>query len=116
VTEEKFVKSEGDEVKEIKVFRVAKNKESGSATWTITLDAKVVIAAPYLAGLNRKAPGAARPRTQSFTMKKTPSATGLSKAMPPVKMPPVKLPPVKVPKGIPGMKKKAPPSAESPSA
>lgn len=95
---------------ETKVFRIAHNKDGTStASWTVTLDPKVIISAPYLAGLNRKGPGSSRPRTQSFT-------TGKNLKMPPLKVPPVKVPPVKMPevkvpsknmmKGIPGFKKK----------
>jgi hypothetical protein len=58
---------------EVKAFRVAADKGGSTpAVWKITLDPTVVIAAPYLAGLQRKAPGAARPRTQSFTTNKKP--------------------------------------------
>jgi len=65
VYETKVINNAGDEVT---VFRVARNKpgEPSPAQWTVTLDPKAVIAAPYLAGLNRKAPGAARPRAGSF--------------------------------------------------
>merc|ERR1719275_576637 len=58
---------------EVEVFRVgdARNlKDTSAETWTVTLEPKVVITAPYLAGLGRKAPGAARPRTKSFTLSK----------------------------------------------
>jgi len=87
VYETTYVKGDGDEVK---VYRICHSKDSSPSSWTVTLDPKVVIAAPYLAGLNRKAKGASRPRSTSFTTgyKKKPSATNM------------------LPMAIPGMKKK----------
>ena len=71
---------------------------------------QVVITAPYLAGLARKAAGAARPRISSFTTGKTPK-------MPSVAAPNVKAPSVKnLGMNIPGFKKKAPAPAAGAAA
>merc|ERR1712087_167290 len=72
---------EADVINSVSYFSPA---DSSPSSWQVTLEPKVVIAAPYLAGLDRKAKGASRPRTTSFTTgyNKKPSSTNLMSSVP----------------------------------
>jgi len=87
VVEEDVMTGEGEVVK---AFRLKYSKDgSSTGTWTVTMDPKVVLSAPYLAGLKQGA--SARPRVTSFNMPKCPRfsvSVRKSKAKPPAAKPP----------------------------